>query len=140
MKKIYVIRHCESKGQPPKANLTENGIKQAELLKEFFDGIDVDTIITSPFRRAVQSIIPLATNKGIEIELDDRLKERVLSTENLTDWQSKLEASYVDIDLKLPGGESSREAINRIRSIVEEIYLGENQRLFSKTLLLFYIN
>lgn len=46
MKKIYVIRHCEAEGQPPEAQLTEIGLKQAIDLTNFFSDIKVERIIT----------------------------------------------------------------------------------------------
>lgn len=35
-KEIYVVRHCEARGQAAEAQLTEQGEKQAELLVRFF--------------------------------------------------------------------------------------------------------
>lgn len=53
--------------------------------------------------------------------MDDRLKERVLSSENLPDWFEKLERTFQDMNLKFTGGESSNEATNRIVSVVNEL-------------------
>ena len=47
-KHIYVIRHCEAKGQSPDASLTEQGFHQAEVLAEFLL-TKIERIITSPF-------------------------------------------------------------------------------------------
>jgi 2,3-bisphosphoglycerate-dependent phosphoglycerate mutase len=38
-KKIYIIRHCEAEGQSSESPLTENGLKQATELSEFFSQI-----------------------------------------------------------------------------------------------------
>ncbi|MCT8137303.1 histidine phosphatase family protein [Anaerobacillus sp. CMMVII] len=127
MKKIYLVRHCTADGQPPEANLTEDGYSQAESLVEFFKNREIDRIISSPFRRAIQSIKPFGENKNIQVEIDDRLAERILSSENLDNWQSKLEATYVDLDLKFTGGESSKEAMTRILSAVEEVFQGDEE-------------
>jgi 2,3-bisphosphoglycerate-dependent phosphoglycerate mutase len=120
-KKIYIIRHCEAIGQPSESPLTEKGFNQALELSEFFSGIKVDKIVTSPYLRAVQTIEPLAKKLNIEIERDSRLTERVLSQGNLPDWMEKLHATFADLELKYDGGESSREAMNRIVEVVEEI-------------------
>ncbi|MDF2855365.1 MAG: histidine phosphatase family protein, partial [Neobacillus sp.] len=113
-KKIYVIRHCEAEGQPPESPLTEKGYKQALELSEFLSEIKVDKVVTSPYLRAVQTIEPLAKKLKLEIELDSRLTERVLSQDNLPDWMEKLRATFTDLELKYEGGESSKEAMNRI--------------------------
>ena len=121
---IYVIRHCSAEGQTPDADLTEEGILQAEKLVPFFDGIEIDQIISSPFVRALRSAEPLAKEKGVHIEQDSELAERVLSSHNLEDWLVKLEATFVDTSLKYEGGESSMEAMARVRKVVEELGYG----------------
>src|SRR5690625_3539852 len=104
MKSIYVIRHCEAEGQPPDAQLTQLGYKQAEDLTEIFIDTNVERIISSPYKRAIQSIYPLAEQLGIEIERDQRLAERVLTTKNIANWQIKLKATFHNLDLKFSGG------------------------------------
>ncbi|WOV85814.1 histidine phosphatase family protein [Sporosarcina jeotgali] len=121
MNKCYLMRHCEAEGQAGDAPLTEKGMKQAELIADFFSAIHVDRIISSPFKRAVQSIVPFTEKAGITLETDERLTERVLSTENLLDWLEKLEASFEDMGLRYAGGESSLEAMKRIIEVLEEI-------------------
>ncbi|MFZ7946018.1 histidine phosphatase family protein [Neobacillus sp. 19] len=54
------MRHCEAAGQPPEAQLTDRGLKQAIGLCEFFSNIKIDRIISSPYKRAIESIQPLA--------------------------------------------------------------------------------
>lgn len=122
MKKIYIIRHCEADGQSAEAHLTSRGSIQATDLSAFFSTIQVDRIISSPYKRAIDSIQPLAKQLNVEIEIDKRLKERVLSTENLSDWFEKLKTTFDDIDLKFEGGESSKEAMQRVSEVVENIF------------------
>lgn len=122
MKKIYIIRHCEANGQSSEVNLTNRGSAQAENLSAFFSDIQIDRIISSPYKRALDSIKPLAKQLNADIEIDERLKERVLSTENLSGWFEKLGSTFDDIDLKFEGGESSKEAMQRISEVVEEIF------------------
>ncbi|MFC4354328.1 histidine phosphatase family protein [Chryseomicrobium palamuruense] len=125
MKKIYIIRHCQAEGQAADAKLTELGEKQAEELARFLKNISVEIIISSPYIRAIQTIQPLALQKGIEIDTDVRLKERVLSQHSHPDWLEKLQATFKDSDLKYDSGESSNEATERIRAVVDEILESE---------------
>ncbi|WP_342601183.1 histidine phosphatase family protein [Psychrobacillus sp. FSL H8-0483] len=122
LKKIFIIRHCEAHGQSFEAQLTDRGIKQAFDLSEFFSNIRIDRIISSPYERAIQSVQPLAKRLKIEIEINHQLTERILSNKNLSDWFEKLRETFVDIDLKLEGGESSQEAMKRIVEVAEEIF------------------
>lgn len=49
VKHIYVIRHCEAKGQSPDASLTEQGFLQAEVLAEFFADKKLIELLLVPF-------------------------------------------------------------------------------------------
>ncbi len=127
LKKIYIIRHCEAEGQPVESELTDVGFKQAIDLAAFFYDIEIDRIISSPYKRTIQSILPLANQRNIEIELNHQLTERILSKEHLTDWLDKLRMTFADFDLRYEGGESSQEAANRIIEVVEAILHGNEE-------------
>ncbi|GAF63846.1 phosphoglycerate mutase [Bacillus sp. TS-2] len=118
---IYIIRHCEAEGQSPESTLTEKGFNQANDLADFLSDFEVDRVISSPFLRALQTIQPFATNKNIEIEVDHRLSERILSSMHFSDWMDKLEETFNDMDLTYKGGESSNNAKNRIVEVVHDI-------------------
>lgn len=117
-KLIYFVRHCRAAGQAPEAQLTKEGEEQAQELARFFKERKVSHIITSPFTRAIQSIEPTADSQGLQIEIDSRLSERVLSTEDLPDWMERLEESFGNLDMKLMGGESGNEAMARGMEVV----------------------
>src|SRR5699024_3871449 len=61
------------------------------------------------------------------------LSERILSSENLPDWLDHLKASFTDLDLKLAGGESSREAMCRITDVTEEAFHSEVENVIIVT-------
>ncbi|MGI2327970.1 histidine phosphatase family protein [Planococcus sp. YIM B11945] len=116
---IYLVRHCQAAGQPPEAELTDKGRAQAIELIDFFKDRSVEHIISSPFLRAIQTGDPLANSLGMNIEIDGRLAERVLSLADLPDWMKRLEASFEDLELKLPGGESGSQATERGMAVLE---------------------
>ena len=120
-KKIYLIRHCQATGQPATAELTEVGLKQAEALAKRLNEAGIQRIISSPYRRAIQSIEPFAFQQKIVIETDERLIERKLCEGHLPDWFEKLQETFIDLDLKLTGGESSREAMARGVALIQEL-------------------
>ncbi|GGA74391.1 histidine phosphatase family protein [Ornithinibacillus halotolerans] len=120
-KNIFVIRHCKATGQSADAPLTEEGFEQAADLLDFFKDKKIDRIVSSPYLRAIQTIEPVANDRYLEIETDNRLIERELSTIFMPDWMDKLEATFYDLELKYEGGESSYEAMNRIVEVVNEM-------------------
>ncbi|GIO23763.1 histidine phosphatase family protein [Oceanobacillus sp. J11TS1] len=126
-KNIYIIRHCEAESQAPDAPLTAKGKEQARELSKFLFERNLDRIVSSPFLRAIQTIEPFAAEKHLEIEVDHRLRERVLSSVSMPDWMEKLEATYNDFNLKYEGGESSNEAIRRIVEVVHSLIANDSQ-------------
>ncbi|MDQ0253546.1 2,3-bisphosphoglycerate-dependent phosphoglycerate mutase [Evansella vedderi] len=129
MTTIYVVRHCEAEGQPPEASLTEKGFNEAKDLANFFSNVRIDRILSSPFKRAIQSIQPLAEKLEIDVEINNGLAERTLSTINMPDWLEKIKETYEDMDLKYKGGESSKEAMDRIVNVVEKALISESQNI-----------
>ena len=118
MTTLYLVRHCRATGQEPDAQLTAEGLAQAERLADFLAPLGPERIVSSPFRRAVQSVGPLAARLGLPIELDDRLRERLLTTAP-GDWQDQYRRSFDEVDAALEGGESTRDALARGAAAVE---------------------
>jgi 2,3-bisphosphoglycerate-dependent phosphoglycerate mutase len=94
---LYLVRHCQATGQEPDAPLTERGKQQAIVLADWLGAVSIERIISSPFVRAYQSVVPLSDRLGLTIEVDERLVERVLSPVPLNDWQQKLAETFVDL-------------------------------------------
>ncbi len=120
-KRLYIVRHCAATGQDPAAPLTPAGQAQALVLAERLAPTGIDYVVSSPFRRALDSIAPLAQRLSLGVDQDARLVERVLSTAVLPDWQEHLRVSFTDLDRCLPGGESSRVAQARAVAAVDAI-------------------
>jgi 2,3-bisphosphoglycerate-dependent phosphoglycerate mutase len=117
---VYLVRHCQASGQEPDAPLTELGQKQAIALATRFSKVPIERIISSPFARAYQSIVPLSEHLGVTIEVDERLTERVLSPVPLDNWRKRLFETFVDLDLSFEGGESSRTAMTRGVAVINQ--------------------
>jgi 8-oxo-dGTP diphosphatase len=55
--------------------LTEKGRGQAAAIAKSLDRAEIDRIVSSPYRRCLESVEPLAALIGADIEVDDRLAE-----------------------------------------------------------------
>ncbi|HHT7189668.1 TPA: histidine phosphatase family protein [Bacillus cereus] len=121
MKKIIVIRHCSATGQERDAELTIAGKNQANTLATFLleNHLQIDHIISSPFVRAIDSILPYARKTNLSIQKDERLAECVLSDAPMDDWMQKLESTFTDIDIAFSGGESTKQAMDRAISVIQ---------------------
>ncbi len=131
MKTYYIARHCQANGQSEDASLTPQCIAQSHALAQFFSSIHLNQIISSPYKRAIQTSEPLAYAKKLEVKIDQRLAERVLSSKPMDDWYEKLNLSFTDLHLTCEGGESSNEAMNRIVEVLyEQINSEKDHTLF----------
>lgn len=125
MKNIFLIRHCAAEGQSDDAELTPEGHRQSEVLSDFLQGRDIGLVVSSPSKRAVETIYPFARRNEIEIEFDERLMERKLSTQKMTDWLWCLEKTFLDRDLRYGGGETNNEAAARSHQVLDEMISGK---------------
>ncbi len=112
-KTLYLVRHCEAEGQDSQAELTAKGREQADRLAHFFADKEIAHIVSSPYVRAIESIGPTLKQLKLPLKTDSRLAERVLGSGDLPDWLEHLERSFNNMELKLTGGESGREAAHR---------------------------
>ncbi len=126
---ILLIRHAES--APPKDGvgaerernrpLTERGIRDAEVLAETLAAIKPDRVYSSPYRRSIQTVAPIAARNSMEVELIEDLRERLLSPAALPDFRDHLRRCWLDFDYAPLGGESSAIAQARVRSVFDDL-------------------
>lgn len=109
------------------AELTDEGRDKALALVPLLEKFQIDHIISSPYKRAVQTVKPFSESTGIPIIIDDKLQERVLSTDPIEDWLKQLERTFIDKDLTFSGGESSNDALMRIHKALDKIF--ENKQM-----------
>jgi 2,3-bisphosphoglycerate-dependent phosphoglycerate mutase len=112
-KHLLLIRHCTSTGQAPEAELSTEGHRQAALLADRLADAGIERIVSSPYRRALETIAPLASRLGLSMEIDARLAERRLSPVPLPAWREVVARSFDDPEHRAPGGESGRETLDR---------------------------
>lgn len=127
MNTLIVVQHCEAEGQKRDAPLSPRGIEQAAQLTQFFlnRNDSVSKIICSPYKRAIQTIEPLAQHLNQPILQDSRLAERILSPYPLENWEELLKKSFEDLDFCLQGGESNRQAFYRVAPLIRQELEGE---------------
>jgi phosphohistidine phosphatase SixA len=78
---VYLVRHARAgrradwDGDDSLRPLDERGRRQAEGLDALLAGRDFRRILSSPFDRCVQTVVPLAHSRGLAIERNDALAE-----------------------------------------------------------------
>ena len=117
---LLLVRHSEATGQEPEAPLTSEGYEQAEALAVLLRQEPIDRIVSSPFRRARETIAPFAERRGLVVHTDARLSERRLSERPIASWRDIVRSSFTDLEARAPGGESGRETLDRGWAAIEE--------------------
>jgi probable phosphoglycerate mutase len=78
---LILVRHAEpmeqqtSDGSPADPALSERGRGQARAVVTWLEQLDLDRILSSPALRARQTAEPLSRRSGLEVIVDDRLRD-----------------------------------------------------------------
>ncbi|MBG6188860.1 SixA phosphatase family protein [Flavobacterium sp. CAN_S2] len=65
----YFIRHAEKVDSSQNPDLSEKGLKRAELWNKIFSEISFDEIYSTDYKRTLQTASPTATTKKIEVKI-----------------------------------------------------------------------
>ncbi len=95
--KVFLVRHAESvlnaknTGQYPHTGLSGDGLRQAESLAERFDGLKVDLLLCSRYKRAMQTAQTIGKHIG----------KKVTYTTLLNEWKRPAEMQGQNIEGKI---------------------------------------
>lgn len=120
---IYLVRHAHSNYSRDELgrSVSEEGRKQVDIVSELLIGEDIEVFISSPYRRAIQTVEGAAEALGIEIVLNEGFRERTLSSVPVEDFETTIQSVWKDPDFSLQGGESNMQAQKRGIEALEDI-------------------
>lgn len=122
MLEVVLVRHAHAEWVPDETRpLSAEGRRDAERLVPLLVSIAPDTLYSSPYVRARQTIEPLAERLALPIEEIEGFRERTLADGAVPDFEGAMLASWQDFSLAFPGGETSSEAQERIHAAFEEL-------------------
>jgi len=111
----------ESKNDPP--HLTLVGEKQARSAAEKLAGESIDVIYSSPFKRTIQTASIVSDRIGVELLIDNRLREVEVGTFTditIDEWEAYFEKKNTLIEGS-PGGESLNDVRERVKNFLNDI-------------------
>jgi len=126
-KHVFLIRHCTFSGQAADAALAPEGYRQAANLTDRLADAGIERIVSSPYRRARETIAPLATRLGLAIEIDARIRERELSPTPIENWRDVVARSFVEPEFCVPGGESGHVTLARGWAALDAVFAGSSR-------------
>lgn len=126
MTNIYFIRHAESDTNVHDdltRPLTAKGLDDRRLVTDYLEDKSVTRIISSPFKRAYDTIEPFARKRGLEICCVDGFQERQTANVWVADFHAYTKQQWSDFTHKLTGGESLHEVQQRNITALETLLL-----------------
>lgn len=128
---LYFVRHAHSVYSSDELNrpLSGQGQADARRVTDLLIRENIGVLISSPYKRAIQTIEGLAAVHGTDIVIEDDFKERVLSAEPVSDFEQAIVRVWEEPAFSWRGGESNLDAQSRgIRALqtVLQQYKGKN--------------
>lgn len=132
---LFLIRHGENDftrkhklaGYTPGVHLNERGQEQARALADALREVPIKAIYSSPLERAIETATPIASARGLEIQVEPRLIET-----NVGKWQGRslaalrLQKAWKVVQsapsrAQFPEGETFYECQTRIAAALDSI-------------------
>lgn len=112
---LYFVRHAHSIYTPDEVGrpLSQKGFLDAEKVTDILKSEEIDIVLSSPYKRAIQTVEGIANYRDIEIEIVEDFKERLLTINPVEDFTLAISKVWEDFNFAWDGGESNRIAQNR---------------------------
>ena len=114
--KVYFIRHAEpnyDNHDDISRELSPKGLQDSQQIVTILRDEQIDYFYSSPYKRAIDTILPLAAFHQKEIYHIAHFSERKITTHWIEDFNSFTEKQWADFSYHLPGGESLQEVQER---------------------------
>lgn len=120
---VYLVRHAHAEWTPSQARpLSTQGRAAAVLLAERLGSRPIAAIYSSPSRRAIETVAPLAARRGLTPALIDDLRERELTVPAGLTFDQAIAHLWSKPDVSFPASESNRtaqaRAVNALHRVI----------------------
>lgn len=113
---IYFVRHAEpdySVHDDATRPLTPKGELAAQSLAAFFEDYNIDLVLSSPYKRSVDTVNPYAIKAGKDVRTVFDFRERKIDSCWIEDFKAFTQQQWEDFNYKLSDGESLAEVQTR---------------------------
>ncbi|WHX24565.1 histidine phosphatase family protein [Virgibacillus halodenitrificans] len=128
---LYFVRHAHSTYTPNELGrpLSNCGRQKAEKVTQLLKDEDINYVISSPYKRAVQTVEGISRLIEKKVMLVDDFKERKLSEEPIRNFNVAIRKVWEEKTFSWQGGESNviaqKRGVNATLKVLEK-YEGEN--------------
>ena len=136
MTQIILVRHGETEWNVKEVfrgridiELSETGLKQAQLLAKYLSDIEIDAIYSSPLKRALTTAEIMASYHKLKVEIAPGLIDfdygewQGLPHQEVRDKYRRLYAQWINRPdrVRMPAGESLDEVRERAMNVVDKV-------------------
>ena len=129
---VYFVRHAEPNYEnhdDMTRELSAKGLKDRKLVTKFLMDKNIQIVLSSPYKRAVDTVREFAEKKEMDIDIIDGFRERKVDSLWIEDFNSFCKKQWEDFEYKLSDGECLKEVQDRnilaLKNIVEK-FKGKN--------------
>lgn len=101
-------------------------MEDRKLVTNFLSDKKIDAVLSSPYRRAVDTVSEFAKSQDLTIQIVEDFRERRIDSGWIADFLSFSRAQWADFDYKLSDGECLREVqernIRALNRVLEEYH------------------
>ena len=132
MTKVYFVRHAEpdcNNHNDVLRELTPKGMEDRKLVTQFLADKQIDVVISSPYKRAVDTVAHFAESFGHSIRIIDAFRERKVDSCWIENFAEFAKRQWSDFTYKSADGECLKEVQDRNISALKEVleqYSGKN--------------
>lgn len=105
---VYFVRHAEpnyNNHDDMSRELSDKGLIDRKLVTEFLEDKGIDIVMSSPYKRAVDTVKEFAEKADIDIVIVEDFRERKIDSCWIEDFNSFCKRQWENFDYKLTDGE-----------------------------------
>lgn len=116
MTTVYFVRHAEpnyNNHDDMSRELSNKGLQDRKLVTKFLEDKHIDVVLSSPYKRAIDTVADFAESVNLEIEIIEDFRERRVDSEWIADFNSFCKKQWENFNYKLSDGETLEEVQSR---------------------------
>ncbi|TFE01522.1 histidine phosphatase family protein [Jeotgalibacillus salarius] len=132
MTNIYLVRHAHSVYTTDEHSrpLSEKGLGDAAEVTKILKSENIHVVISSPYKRAIQTVEGIAAYIEKEVEIVEDFRERALTDEPAEDFTKAITRVWEDFNFSWDGGESNVAAQERgVQALFDVLERFEGQNI-----------
>ena len=135
MTTVYFVRHAEPNRSADSIYndrtypLSQKGLVDRKLVTSFLQNKNIDVVLSSPYKRAVDTVAEFAEKNELVVEIIEDFRERKIADVWIDDFFVFAKKQWTDFSYKQPEGESISEVQERNIAALKDVlnrYAGKN--------------